>query len=342
MTCLRARARAIAEISSKIESLLSVRRVTPSRLLSIIGDSVKWNQHISATCTSIYYDNATSHELSPSGIVDFGIESRPESFLFSSNHIIIGSFDGCVEFWHHSSLQLDTDLTWQDSDDLIMMGSSISSLAVSDDFIACGDSSGSIAVYRSDTGTLCKDLPHVYSSAISSLSFNSTSASLLSSSYCTMMIHSANSSQQPLHVHTCQSAIVMTVFDNDDVVLIACMNSVVVYDITACCANIIIAQTTSRLIHLSNNIIVTMDGTITDIRNHHSIESKISVRNAAVGRNKAYLADGLHQLIIVDIASGKIDSTLSLLRDDQVHCICLHVDNIVAISYESGKLQIWG
>ena len=84
-----------------------------------------------------------------------------------------------------------------------------------------------------------------------------------------------------------------------------------------------------------------MDGTITDIRNHHSIESKISVRNAAVGRNKAYLADDLHQLIIVDIASGKIDSTLSLLQDDQVHCICLHVDNIVAISYESGKLQIW-
>ncbi|KAG7190389.1 hypothetical protein KM043_006497 [Ampulex compressa] len=152
-----------AYIATALAGEVSV--VPSSRLLALLGQALKWQQHQGL--------------LPPDG-----------------QYLVTGSVDGFIEVWNFTTGKIRKDLKYQAQDNFMMMEQAVLSMAFSRDseMLAGGGQDGKIKVWRVQNGQCLRRFEKAHSKGVTCLQFSRDNSQILSASFdTTIRIHGLKS-----------------------------------------------------------------------------------------------------------------------------------------------------
>jgi WD40 repeat-containing protein SMU1 len=142
--------------------------VPPSRLLSLINQSLKYQQSQGLIPKGASYDlfqggrktitKDSEDKIAKrlAGQIKFSVESHPETAIFSPDgqSLVTGSVDGFIEVWDYESCSLRKDLEYQANDELMMHDEAVLCCCFSrdGDHLVTGSQAGLLKVWKVSTG----------------------------------------------------------------------------------------------------------------------------------------------------------------------------------------------
>ncbi|KAI9594797.1 WD40-repeat-containing domain protein [Syncephalis fuscata] len=209
------RRKAIAQALSN-----EVTSVPPSRLLTLLGQSLKWQQQQGIVQPGMAFDLFRNSV----PVVESEVDAIPDRqytkirfpkkqhaiccvFSPDGQYLVTGSMDGIIEVWNYLSGKLRRDLKYQAEDNLMLMDDAVISLNFSkqSDHLASGSQGGQVIIWRIQTGQIVRQFA-AHSQAVSSVCFSPDGSQILSASQDgTIRVHGLKSGKmlKELHGHTC-------------------------------------------------------------------------------------------------------------------------------------------